>query len=159
MQFGFYGVCLCYWAAELLSSHRRQSFGAFEIFGNLVSRKRMVVERNGLKFGPQGKVISCSRSSSGHSVYSSPFSFLFIYFSISTTLYLKNVWSYNKTDQTLTVPYVYVLSVYKLPLTVKCSRSCWGHIVYMYLRFPQPYISKTAGCRVKLTKTLDLVAA
>ncbi len=31
------------------------SFGAFPIFDNRVSRKRLVVERNGEKFGPRGE--------------------------------------------------------------------------------------------------------
>ena len=38
-----------------------RSFGAFTIFGNLihvVSRKRLIVERNGAKFRPQGQEFS-----------------------------------------------------------------------------------------------------
>ncbi len=34
------------------------SFGAFSIFDNLVSQKRLVVERNGPKFGPHGYAFS-----------------------------------------------------------------------------------------------------
>ncbi len=37
------------------------SFGAFPIFGNLVSRKEVVVERNGPKFGPQRQVFRAYR--------------------------------------------------------------------------------------------------
>ena len=50
------------------------SFDAFPIFGDLVSRKRLIVERNGRKFGPRGPykvvlTVKCSRSVWGHSVH------------------------------------------------------------------------------------------
>ncbi len=57
------------------------SFGAFPIFADLVhavSRKRLMVERNGPKFGPWGKylvydgvllTVRCSSSVRGHSVH------------------------------------------------------------------------------------------
>ncbi len=54
------------------------SFGAFPIFENLVSRKQLLIERNRVKFGPQGWEFSVYRilvklnasdNSGGHSVY------------------------------------------------------------------------------------------
>ncbi len=38
-----------------------ESLGTFPIFDDLVSRKRLGVERNGLKCGPQGSVFSVYR--------------------------------------------------------------------------------------------------
>ena len=55
------------------------SFGAFPIIDNLISRKWLVVERNGVKFGPRGWVFNVHRvlltlkwlrSFWGHSVHS-----------------------------------------------------------------------------------------
>ncbi len=55
-----------------------RSFSAFRIFEKPVSRKRLVVERNRVKFGPQEGVFSVYRilvklnasgNSGGHSVY------------------------------------------------------------------------------------------
>ncbi len=37
------------------------SFGAFPIFGNLVSQKRLIVEQNGWKFGPQTQIFNVYR--------------------------------------------------------------------------------------------------
>ncbi len=64
------------------------SFSAFPIFDNLVSRKRLVIEQNGPKFGPRSKnlvyrvllSVKCSSSVWDHLVH---FQFL-------TTLYLGN---------------------------------------------------------------------
>ena len=36
-------------------------FDAFPIFYNLISRKWLVVEQHGLKFGPRGVSIQCTR--------------------------------------------------------------------------------------------------
>ncbi len=36
-------------------------FGAFPIFDNLISRKRLAVEGNGTKFGPLGKYLVYTR--------------------------------------------------------------------------------------------------
>ncbi len=58
---------------------RLGSFGAFLIFDDLVSQKRLVVERKGTKFGPLGQVyiiyrvlltVKFSSSIWGHSVHS-----------------------------------------------------------------------------------------
>ncbi len=55
-----------------------ESFGAFQIFKNLVSRNWLVVEGNGVKMRPRGRALSvyrvlltvrCSRSFCGHSLH------------------------------------------------------------------------------------------
>ncbi len=38
-----------------------RSFGAFSIFDNLISRKRLVVEQTGPNFGPGGYILNVYR--------------------------------------------------------------------------------------------------
>ncbi len=57
------GVCISVYRVPLTvkRSFSMGSFGAFPIFADLVdvvSRKGLIVERNGRKFGPQGYVTS-----------------------------------------------------------------------------------------------------
>ncbi len=77
---------------------------------HVVSRKRLIVERNGPKFGPHGYVFSvyrvlltvkCSSSVSGYSVH----------FRVSGSLYLEKLWSYSKIDQNLGLRCNYLVPV------------------------------------------------
>ena len=56
-----FSSALCYYTAELLSSHGRPSSIRLSvrvsIFDNPVSRKRLVVEHNEAKFGPHGYLL------------------------------------------------------------------------------------------------------
>ncbi len=100
---------------KLLFKTSLMSFCAFPICANLVSRKRLVVERNGPKFGPQGYIlgiyrvlltINCSRSVWGHSVHfrcstelHSHLSYIAIYLVATWLLAINRTCSYMASDQ------------------------------------------------------------
>ena len=103
------------------------SFGAFSIFDDLVFRKRLVVERNGRNLDLRGKSLVyieyfCLLSVQGQfrviqciSNFCQP--------CISKTASRRAKWTkFGHQGQ--------VLSVYRVLLTVKCSRSAWGHSVH-----------------------------
>ncbi len=81
-----------------------RSFGAFLIFSNLVSRERLVVERNGPKCGPRvggRQVVTVYRIPLTYKKCLRSFWCRSAHFLFSTTLYLENGWPYSETDHSL----------------------------------------------------------
>ncbi len=110
-----------------------ESFDALPIFVDLVhvSRKRLVVERNGPNFGPQGYVfdvyivrltVNCSSSVWGY----------FAYFRISASVHVvSRKRLIVERNGSKFGPHGSVISVNRVLLTIKCSCSAWGHSVHV----------------------------
>ena len=103
------------------------SFSAFPILSKLVSRKRLAVERNGVKFGPgEMGVFSVYRVlltvAWGHS---------------GVIRCISDFWqgciskmAGRRAKRSEIWVSGWVFSVYRVLLTVKCLRSFWGHLVH-----------------------------
>ena len=94
-----------------------RSFGAlqtFQIFDHLISRKRLLIERNGPKFGLWGKVISMYKVNLTIKVFNAiPRSFPNVTFRFSRIMYL------------VVVPWGQVLCVYSF-------LNCYGYMGYLW---------------------------
>ncbi len=153
----FFSVVLTkvlFWIFELLSFRFLTFFLILPLYPmgkpkTSISGKRATVERNGVKFGPQGWVFNVHRGTFDTSVINVILGSFGAFPIFEKPVSRKRL--VIERNGIKFGPGRWVFSVHRVFLTPKWLRSFWGHLVLF--RFRQPCISKMAVRRAKESET------